>query len=449
MKHPKVTLCVVLIFLFCSTLQAQTLTLDSCLALARRNNYEIRNSRLEVEKSQALKQQVFTKFFPQLSIRGLGYYAVNPLIHFSIEDIQSSDMRDLLQSLYEIVESESDIKKELDLMKTGASGSLVAVQPLYTGGRIVNGNKLANIGIEASQLQADMKERDVLEEIESSYYLVVGLQEKVSTVDAALTLIDSLERVVELAYTNGLVTRSDKLQIGLKRNEMLANKQKLSSGIRLSRRLLCQQVGIDYSDDLQFSDLQDEIQKPVLFLFSDRGDTLRPETRLLQLNIDAEQLRKKMTLGEAMPQLAIVGATFYGNIIKKEPTSNGIALLSLSIPITDWWETRHKVQQHDIAIDQARMMQEHYSKMMSIEEEKAYSDMMDAWTMIRSDSSALAMAQENYRLSTLNYQAGAATLAEVLQAQALLLQAHNALTDNRTAYIIARRRLTDLRHEQR
>lgn len=449
MKHPKVTLCVVLISLFCSTLQAQTLTLDSCLALARRNNYEIRNSRLEVEKSQALKQQVFTKFFPQLSIRGLGYYAVNPLIHFGIDDIQSSDMRDLLQSLYEIVESESDIKKELDLMKTGASGSLVAVQPLFTGGRILNGNKLANIGIEASQLQADMKERDVLEEIESSYYLVVGLQEKVSTVDAALSLIDSLERVVELAYTNGLVTRSDKLQIGLKRNEMLANKQKLSSGIRLSRRLLCQQVGIDYSDDLLFSDLQDEIQKPVLFLFSDRGDTLRPETRLLQLNIDAEQLRKKMTLGEAMPQLAIVGATFYGNIIKKEPTSNGIAILSLSIPITDWWETRHKVQQHDIAIDQARMMQEHYSKMMSLEEEKAYSDMMDAWTMIRSDSSALAMAQENYRLSTLNYQAGAATLAEVLQAQALLLQAHNALTDNRTAYIMARRRLTDLRHEQR
>lgn len=449
MKHPKVTLCVVLISLFCSTLQAQTLTLDSCLALARRNNYEIRNSRLEVEKSQALKQQVFTKFFPQLSIRGLGYYAVNPLIHFGIDDIQSSDMRVLLQSLYEIVESESDIKKEIGLMKTGASGSLVAVQPLFTGGRIVNGNKLANIGIEASQLQADMKERDVLEEIESSYYLVVGLQEKVSTVDAALSLIDSLERVVELAYTNGLVTRSDMLQIGLKRNEMLANKQKLSSGIRLSRRLLCQQVGIDYSDDLLFSDLQDEIQKPVLFLFSDRGDTLRPETRLLQLNIDAEQLRKKMTLGEAMPQLAIVGATFYGNIIKKEPTSNGIALLSLSIPITDWWETRHKVQQHDIAIDQARMMQEHYSKMMSLEEEKAYSDMMDAWTMIRSDSSALAMAQENYRLSTLNYQAGAATLAEVLQAQALLLQAHNALTDNRTAYIIARRRLTDLRHEQR
>ena len=449
MKHPKVTLCVVLFSLFCSALQAQTLTLDSCLALARRNNYEIRNSRLEVEKSRALKQQVFTKFFPQLSIRGLGYYAVNPLIHFSIEDIQSSDMRNLLQSLYEIVESESDIKKEIDLMKTGASGSLVAVQPLFTGGRIVNGNKLANIGIEASQLQADMKERDVLEEIESSYYLVVGLQEKVSTVDAALSLIDSLERVVELAYTNGLVTRSDMLQIGLKRNEMLANKQKLSSGIRLSRRLLCQQVGIDYSDNLQFSDLQDEIQKPLLFLFSDRGDTLRPETRLLQLNIDAEQLRKKMTLGEAMPQLAIVGATFYGNIIKKEPTSNGIALLSLSIPITDWWETRHKVQQHDIAIDQARMMQEHYSKMMSLEEEKAYSDMMDAWTMMRSDSSALAMAQENYRLSTLNYQAGAATLAEVLQAQALLLQAHNALTDNRTAYIVARRRLTDLRREQR
>lgn len=444
--HVKKTIHVlVVLFAVCTLSHAQTLTLDSCLALAQRNNYEIRNSRLEIEKSQALKQQVFTKFFPRLSVRGIGYYAANPLVHFGIEDIQSSDMRELLQAIYEIVGDETDFKKDIDLMKKGASGSVVAVQPLYAGGRIVNGNRLASIGTEASQLKAEMKERDVLEEIESSFYLVIGLQEKVATVETAMMLIDTLGRVVERAYANGLVTRSDMLQIELKRNEMLANRQKLSSGLRLSRRLLCQQIGIDYNDNLHFGNVEDYMEKPALYLFSTQGDTLRPEMRLLQLNADAEQLRKKMTLGEALPQLAIVGGAYYGNIIKEQATANAVALLTLSIPITDWFETRHKVQQHDIAINQARMMQDHYSRMMSLEEEKAYSDMMDAWTMLRADSTALALAGENYRLSSLNYQAGAATLSEVLQAQALMLQAQNALTDHRTSYIVSRRRLTDLK----
>ena len=441
--------CAVALFAFHFSLftcaHAQTLTLDSCLASARRNNYEIRNSRLEIEKSQALKQQAFTKFFPQLSVRGIGYYAADPLIHFGIEDIQSSDMRELLQSIYDLVGDESDIRKEVDLMKRGASGSVVAVQPLYAGGRIVNGNKLANVGIEASQLKADMKERDILEEIESSFYLVVGLQEKVATVEAALSLIDSLDRVVNMAFTNGLVTRSDILQIELKRNEMLANKQKLASGMRLSRRLLCQQIGIDYSDSIHFGNMKDYMEKPVLYLFSDKGDTLRPESRLLQLGVTAEELRKKITLGEALPQLAIVGAAYYGNIIKDDPSANAVALLTLSIPITDWFETRRKVLQHDIAINQAHMMQDYYSKMMSLEEEKAYSDMMDAWTMLRADSTALALARENYRLSSINYQAGNVTLSEVLQAHALVLQAQNALTDHRTSYIVSRRRLSDLK----
>lgn len=187
------------------------------------------------------------------------------------------------------------------------------------------------------------------------------------------------------------------------------------------------------------------MEKPVLYLFSDHGDTLRPESRLLQLGVTAEELRKKITLGEALPQLAIVGVAYYGNIIKDDPSSNAVALLTLSIPITDWLETRRKVQQHDIAINQARMMQDHYSKMMSLEEEKAYSDMIDAWTMLRADSTALALARENYRLSTLNYQVGNVTLSEVLQAHALVLQAQNALTDHRTSYIVSRRRLSDLK----
>ena len=236
-----------------------------------------------------------------------------------------------------------------------------------------------------------------------------------ATVTAALTLIDSLDHTVQLALDNGLVTRADALQLQLKRNEMLANQQQLVSGIRLSKRLLCNQIGIDYSDTLVFMDPQFEMPPTPDFSYSPVGDTLRPEARLLQLSVEAEQLQRRLTLGEALPQLTLMGAAYYGNLIKTDPSANAVALLSLSVPLTGWIETSHKLKQHDIRIQEARLKQE-----------------------------SLDIAQENYRLATLNYEAGVVTIAEVLQAHALLLQAQNAITDRHTTYVVARRRLMDL-----
>ena len=455
-KTKEALLCAFLIFIFqfstLNSLQAQDLTLDSCLALARHNNVEIRTSQLEMEHAREVKRQVFTKYFPQVNLMGLGYYSANPLIHFGIDDIQSNDMRELLQSLYDLVATESDVQKEVSLMKRGANGSLMVAQPLYAGGRIVTGNKLASLGVEVAGLQAEMKMRDIIENIESTYYLVAGLQQKVATVTAALTLIDSLDRTVQLALDNGLVTRADALQLQLKRNEMLANQQQLASGIRLSKRMLCTQIGIEYSDALVFADPfnenQNENQKwgDSQFPLSLPSSFSRPEARLLQLSVEAEQLQRRLTLGEALPQLTLIGTAYYGNMIKTDASANAVMLLSLSVPLTGWWETSHKLKQHDIRIQEARIKQDHYNQMMSLEEEKAYSDMVDAAMLMKSDSAALEIAQENYRLSVLNYQAGVITLTEVLQAQTLLLQAQNAITDRQTTYVVARRRLMDLRN---
>lgn len=441
----KALLCVSLLTAYGTQTSAQTLTLDSCLALARKHNADIRTSQLEVLKAQEVKRQAFTKYFPQLQLGAFGYYAAEPLIRFGLEDIQSNDMRELLELIYEIAETSTDVKKELTLMKKGASVSGTVVQPIFVGGRIVNGNRLAKLGVEAAELQATAKMRDVMENIESSYYLVTGLQQKVATLEAALNLIDSLDHTVDVALANGLVTKADALQVQLKRNEMLANQQMLTSGIRLSKRLLCQQIGIEYSDDIVFEEPSSPSLPPLNFNKTLQPDSLRPEMQLLRINVEAEKLKKKMTIGEQLPQIAFIGIGFYGNIIKTDPSANGIAMLSLQVPLTAWWENAHKIHQHNIAIEKAQIMRDNYTNLMSLEEEKAYSDMVDAYMLMKSDSSALEVAQENYRLANLNYEAGNATLSEVLQAHALLLQAENAITDRRTTYVVARRRLLDLR----
>ena len=451
-----IPLCLGLIFNFqlpfFNFTQAQTLTLDSCLVLARRNNADIRISQLDVERARAVKNQAITHFFPQLQLNGMGYVAARPMISFALEDIRSNDMRDLLEAIYNVFSEETDVTDRLELMKHGFSASVVAVQPIFTGGRILNGNRLASLGEEAASLQAKIKMRDVLEDVESTYYLVVGLKEKEAAVVAAMTLIDSLERVAESALANGLATRADILQISLKRNEINAKRQQLASGIRMSRLLLCNQIGIRYSDSVDFGG--DSLLKmhPTVVELSGghplQQESHRPESRLLQINVESQKLLKKMTKGETRPQLALVGIGYYGNAVRNDLSANAVAGFSLNVPLTDWWGTAHKMKEHNIRIEQAQMAETHYGELMTLEEEKAYNDMVDACMLMRSDSAALQLARENYRLAEINYAAGVTTVSEVLQAHALLLQAENAVTDRRVSYLVARRRLADLRDER-
>jgi len=422
--------------LSCSVLHSEVLTLDSCLRAAQEHNADIAASRLEVEKAQEVKAAMFSKYFPQVSTHAISYHALNPLISFGINDIQSDDARRILQALYDLVKDGTDLSDQISLMRYGVGVGALAVQPIYMGGRIVNANKLAKVGIEAAELQAEVSERDVLENVESTYFLVLGLQEKEKTMTSALQLLDSLQKTVDVALKAGLVTQSDALQIALKKNELQAKQLQLNNGIVLASQLLCLQIGIEQFDSLSLESLNEPKESVSPFT--------RPEIRLLGLQVEAEQLRKKITLGEALPQVTLGGAYYWGNIIKDDYNHNGLLFATASIPLTQWWETSHKLRAHNIAIRQYELQRSDLSKKMSLEAQQAYNQMIEAQALLLSDSSALQMAEENYRIATLNYKAGINTLNDVLQANMLLLEAQNAITDRRISYLVARRRLMDI-----
>ena len=164
---------------------------------------------------------------------------------------------------------------------------------------------------------------------------------------------------------------------------------------------------------------------------------------MLRLQVDAENLRRKLTLGEALPQVGIGGSAVYGNLVRKYKF-NAIALAQVSIPLMQWWETAHKLKEHDIVIREAELMQQDLTEKMSLQLKQAYNQMVEADALMQSDKAALDMAKENYRLAELNYRAGMNTITDVLEANALLLQARNAITDRQITYLTASRRYQDL-----
>ena len=424
---------------------AEVLTLDSCLRAAKQKNCTIQSALLDVQIAQQVKKQVFTKYFPQVNLSAFGFYAIDPLVRIYIPGLMpSAEGEEAVADLFELLAKEDpSITPNIDLLKWGAAAGASAVQPIFMGGRIVNGNKLAKVGIEAAEKKVEISERDVLQEVEDTYWLVAGLYEKRATVEEVNALLDTIQQVAQVAFDNGLVTQNDLLKVQLKKNEIDTKSVQLENGITLASKLLCQLTGIPYTGELELEEFPEDNAVEAVVLVDTFIVSGRPEADLLEMNIKAEQLRKKMTIGEALPQIGIGVQGGYSNLFERHRW-NGFAFAFVRIPITEWWETSHKIKEHNLKIEKAKIMQEDLMGKMTLQNEQAYDQLNEALRLVMQHESALTMAQENYRISLMNYQAGMSTMSELLESQALLLQAENAYTDARISFRGAQRKFNDL-----
>ena len=412
-------------------LSAQTLTLDSCKALALQNNLTLKNAALDVEAAQEVKKQAFTKYFPNVSAIAGGYYAAKPLFEYGIDNIENASARQFLHNLYYEYGAAIGLPDRISLCENGLMVGATVVQPVYMGGQIVNGNKLAKVGIEAAELKEQLTEDQVLQQVEEYYWLIISLEEKMKTLQQAKTFLDTLERDVTTASEAGLVSKNDILKVKLKKKEIESNQVKVENGIRLSNQALCQLIGLEMQSILTLTDtLGDFSAMPNWGPVDNQPAVLgRKEKQLLDLQVDAEKLKKKMALGETLPHVTVGGTASYGNLIFDHFTANALAFATLQVPLTGWWEASHKLKQQDILIQKAENERADFIQKMYLETMQAWNNLDDAYNQYQLARLALQDAEANLHDVKADYDAGLVPVSELLEAQTLLLQAQNQRTD--------------------
>ena len=134
----------------------------------------------------------------------------------------------------------------VSMVKRGIIGSVTAVQPLFAGLKIVTGNKLARLGEEVGRLQLQQTEAEVRERTDACFWQVVSLRDNLSTLDAVERQLAEIRRQVELSVKAGLVTNNDLLRVELRQQEIASNRLKVENGLKVSKMLLAQHIGVDW-----------------------------------------------------------------------------------------------------------------------------------------------------------------------------------------------------------
>jgi outer membrane protein len=437
----KINFCLLLVAVFCfSQVFAQkVLTLDESKQLALQNNSKSKNSKLEIEASRQIRKSAFTNYFPSISAGGMMFEAQKGLMEMETQGgdlpVYDGNLGNLSSAtLYAYMPAST-----MSLMKKGTIGFVNAIQPVFAGGRIINGNKLAALGVEVSEFKAKMTKDEILLKTEEQYWQIVSLEEKQKTINKYEELLKRLLVQVEDAFNSGLVMKNDVLKVKLKLSEVLLNKSKLDNGRKLAAMAFCQHIGIRYDSTLVLKDDLKTGALPQTF-YVDKNEALknRTEYSLLEKSVEAEKLQTRMKLGEYLPQAGIGVSGMYMKLDESKERTLGMVFGTISVPISGWWSGSHELQERSIKEEIAENNFKNNSELLTLQIEKAWQDLTDAYKQYLLSEESKVQAEENMKVNDDSYKNGLCNVSDLLEAQALLQQTRDQLTDAKTNYITKR-----------
>ncbi len=411
---------IILMALFLSGITAsaqQVLSLQQVKEQALAHNISIRTAEDAVREAREQKKEAFANYFPQVSATGMGFKTNTDMLKTSI-NTASLLPSSLATALPPALAGMIPPTLSFSMVDRGLMAGVAAIQPVFAGGRIINGNKLARAGVEASEIQKQISENNVELTATQYYWQIISLKEKQRTLDAVDAMLRQLEHDATMAVKAGVGMRNDLLQVQLRQNEVESNRIKLDNGLRLARRVLAQYIGVGGETDA--ADTVNTASMPPFLIQEVNNDdavAATPEYKLLQKNVEVTRLQKQMEIGKNMPSIGI-GATYsHYNMAEGMKNTFGMVFATVTVPISQWWGGAHAIKRRQIAEDVARRQLADNRQQLAIRIQKNRDDVNDAYKQLAIARKGIEQSEENLRLNRNFYQAGTVTMNNLLDAQ--------------------------------
>ena len=425
----KKILALVVCLVCCDIIAAQTsLNLEQLKDSARHNNFALRNARYSIDAAQEQRKEAFTKYFPTVSGTGLWFNANKGMAQTTVNpsEVIPQELGGVLaQSLPVEALAVLGNPVSISMMKNGTFAGISAVQPVFVGGQIINGNRLAKVGEEAARLQLQLSENEVEKTTEQYFWQLVTMQEKMKTLAAVEALLADIHKDVDVAVRAGVALRNDLLQVQLRQNDTESQRLKLRNGIGIVKLLLAQYCGLRDTSFTLAPLLTSEggmlsTERIAAPLGTEWGAT--PEYRLLQKQVEAAELQRKVAVGQQLPSVAVGAGYNYHTMLDNDHTF-GMVFATVSVPISDWWGGSHAIKRKKIEYQQALEEQHDKSQLLQIRMQSAWNNVTEARQQLDIANRSIEQAEENLRLNRNFYRAGTSKMSDLLEAQLLYQQA--------------------------
>lgn len=302
-----------------------------------------------------------------------------------------------------------------------------------------------------AQAKAEVARRALAVTVTKSYYALLTGQRKYATAQEAL---DQAKRYLDITQSlerGGEVPRSDVVRADFQYSQQEQAFEEAKLAMNNARLDLAVLLFKDF--DQNFTVVDDLTLASALPAFSEvqsMAERENPDLRAANAALRAAQVDIKIARQAYLPTLtADVAYGIEANAFAlhstvaaaadKGPLPNlgYFATISLNVPVWDWGARSSKVRQAELKRDQANVELSATQRTLVRNLQGYYQEAQTARNQVDRLRHSMDQASENLRLNGLRYQAGEATILELVDAQTLLTGARNAYDDGLVRYRLA------------
>ena len=404
---------------------ALTLNVEKCREMALAGSEDIKKGTNSLTQSGLDRKIAISAFLPAVEATGTGLYMA--------PDMEMSGMEMIMKGTY--------------------MAGVMLTQPIYAGGKILTGKKMAEAGESAAEEQLRAAKASVIYDADNAYWTYVAVLQKQEMMNVLAAQLDTLFSQIGVASSAGMATGADLLTVKAKRSEVEYQVRKVANGVALCKMALCRVVGVPFDTEIAVED----VAVPEEFTRIETGNVSvadRPEMKLLETGLEVSRLKVRMTRGDYLPTLALVGGyCAFGNMkmktmvdagggnyvpyTQKIGQDMGVAMVSLNIPIFKWGQGYNKVRKAKLDVDNAALDLQKNSRLLELQANQAAFNLSDSYNLIAAAKDGKAQADENLRVTENRYHASMCPLSDYLDAQFQWQQARSNLIEAFTQSRIA------------
>jgi OMF family outer membrane factor len=411
----------------------QPISLQQAIDLALRNNIDLQNSLISVQRQQETLRSAQAALWPQLDLTSSYTWS------------DSANARISIQRQLDIQGRVSDL--QTDSTSTSWNTELRLRYNIFTSGSRDANIKSAQERLRLLELEVERQTEDTRLSVAEAYYNIQNTDQDVMIAESAilnseesLTDAQSLERA-------GVGTQFDVLRSEVQ----LANDQQrlrqAQSDQRIARRTLARLLDLPPNLDVSASDPIElagtwnlPLEETIVLAFRSRAEL---EQQIAQREIARQEQRAARA--SALPQLSAFASA---NLLENSDdgvsglTEGYTAGLQFSWQLFNGGATAAAVRDQELAQASAELEFGNQRNQVRLQVEQSYYQLEASLQNVSTAEEALKLAEESLDLARLRFQAGVGTQTEVIGAQNDLTQAQG----NRVEAIIGyNRALVNLR----
>ena len=443
------------------------LNLDSCRALALRNNKQLSMSRVKQDIAANVRKSARTKYLPHISALG-GYEYTSKEVSI-LNDDQKAALSGLGTNLAGKIATQvgpyaqilptalqqqlgQDLQQFAGMLNVGGqrvvdafrtdtrnmfAGAVMLTQPVFMGGAIIALNKMADAGEQLAANSAEAQRQSTLYNIDQAYWQVVSLRHKQKLAEGYLNLVKKLDGDVQKMIREGVATRSEGLSVSVKVNEAEMALVQVNDGLTLSKMLLCQLCGISVNEQVTLTDEETDNLVAVESVPEVNMQSVvenRPELKMLQNVVDMSKQTTNILKAGNLPMVALTG----GYLVSNPNVLNGFERkfkgmwnvgVLVRVPIWNWGDVAYKVRASKGATTLATLQREEAIEKIELQVNQSAFKVNEANKRLELALKSTERADENLRTANLGFREGVISMTTVMEAQTAWLQAQSQKID--------------------